>query len=305
VVRIIVPAGWKSSDDVLVEAFKALGCERWGGASVNGWSKISDFLRCEYRYYLKHIKGLTCSSVLSDSSPALEIGSYGHAALAAHYAGLLPDDRYPGFRDNCPTPEALLVALDAAGAEPMALQEARTVWAGYTEHWGNDGWTPMAVEMPAGDDGLHTCRYDLIASVADDIHDGIWAVDHKLLSPKANPDLYALDGEILGEALCWQLSNLDGTFGPLAGVCINVLFKGKPPKGMQPYFRRWFPLDEELIRDFARNRMYWQARVNTCLKMDRFSKSHYGCVARYDTCLFWDHCATLDASRLISREKQP
>jgi hypothetical protein len=303
VARIVIPAGWKTSEEVLVEAFKALGCERWGGPTDNGWSKLSDFLRCPYRYYLKHVKGLTSASLLSESSGAQDIGSYTHAALAAYYAAPLPNSRYPGWRPNCPTPEAIFAALETAGAEPMALQEAREVWAGYIDHWGDDGWSPMAVEMWAGDMAVHTCRYDLIASVEDGVHDGIWAVDHKTLSPKAEIGNYELDGEILGEALCWEIQKLEAIFGPLAGVCINVLFKGKPPKGMRPYYRKWFPLNEALVTDFVHNREIWQAQRETCARTGRFPKSHYGCVARYDRCLFWDHCSTLSESALTPRVK--
>ena len=302
--RIIVPMGWKSSEAVLEEAFKALGCERWGGASDNGWSKIGDLQRCAYRYYLRHVLNLTSSSIGGDDSTPMSVGGFGHVALAAHYAALLPDNRYPGFRINCPTPEAVLAALDKAGAEPLALQEARTVWSGYIDHWGNDGWTPMAVEMSAGDEKVHTCRYDLVASVEDGVHDGIWVVDHKLLTSKADLDAYQLDGEILGEALCWELSNLNDVFGPLAGVCINALFKGKPVKGRAPYFRRWFPFDAELVRDFARSRAFWQSSIHTFTKLNLWPKSHNGCIARYfDTCLFWDHCATLSPSSLTPRVK--
>ena len=302
--RIIVPAGWKSSEAVLDEAFKALNCERWGGASNNGWSKIGDLQRCAYRYYLKHVCGLTTAATGGDDSAPMSVGSFGHVALAAHYAALLPDSRYPGFRADCPTPEAIFAALDSVGADPLALQEAHTVWSGYTEHWGDDGWTPMAVEMPAGDEKLHTCRYDLVASVEDGIHDGLWAVDHKLLTSKADVDLYLLEGEILGEALCWRLSGLDDVFGPLAGVCINVLFKGKPVKGRPAYFRRWFPLNEELVNDFEQNRRFWQSQIQSFTKLNLWPKSHNGCVARYfDTCLFWDHCATLSPSLLTPRTK--
>jgi len=303
VARIVLPAGYKSSEEVLVEAFKALGCERWGGASENGWSKISDLLRCPYRYYLRHVKGLTSSAISGEASAPMEIGSYGHVVLAAYYAGMLPDDRYPGFRDNCPTPDEVLAALDAAGADPMSLAEARTTWEGYIDHWGDDGLAPMAVEVPSGDVRLHTCRYDLIADVADGMHDGIWAIDHKFLTPKANVDLYQLDGEIIGEALCWEVSKLDEIYGPLAGVCVNILFKGKPPRGLSPYLRRWFPLDEALVASFGRDRMFWQAQVNTFTKMGHFPRSHFGCVSRYfDTCLFWDHCSTLSDASLMLRK---
>ncbi len=287
---------------MLADAFKALGIERWGGASDNGWSKISDLLRCPYRYYLKHVKGLQSPSV-TDGSTAMEIGSYAHAALAAYYAAQLPDDRYPGFRVACPTPEAVLDALGAAGAEAEALFKAREVWAGYVDFHGDDGVTAMGVEVPAGNIDLHTCRYDLIADVQDGCHDGVWAFDHKVVSKRTDLELYLLDGEIMGEALCWDLSGLAETFGPITGVCINALIK-EPARGQPPYARRWFPLNEDLIRDFGSNRIFWQSQLAMYKKLGRFPKSHYGCPGRYygtDVCQFWDHCATLDPSKLVPR----
>lgn len=307
VARIVVGA-LKPTEQVLEDAFKALGCERWGGASSNGWSKIGDFLRCPYRYYLKHERGMLAAGLLvDDSTSAQDTGSFAHVMLAAHYAGMLPDDRYPGFRVNCPTPEQVDAALSAAGAEVEALQKAREVWEGYLDFYGEDGWAPMAVEMPAGLPEFHTCRYDVIVSVEDGIHDGIWEADHKILSPKSEVENYELDGEILGQMLAWKLSGLASVFGPLEGVCVNVLYKGKMPKGRAPYLRRWFRYDEAAVKDFGRQRLYWQDSVER-LRMQKgpivfWPKSHYGCIGHYfDRCGFWDHCASLNDSLLVSKD---
>jgi hypothetical protein len=299
VARIVLSPG-RSAEEVLDAAFASLGIKRWGGMTGNGWSVLSDLLRCPYRYYLKREAHLQSIHLTADSSFAQDIGSYGHAILAAYYAGFLPDSRYPGYRHPCPTPEQMIDALNNAGADPMALAVARECWEGYVDHWGEDGLTPMAVEMLAGDEAIHTCRYDLIANVADGIHDGVWALDYKFLSQSANPDHYELNGEIIGEALAWELGNLTGMFGPLVGVCINVLFKGKTKR---PYFRRWFPFKPEIIADFRKSRLHWKCAIEGYRIAGYWPKNHYGCVAHFDdACQFFDHCRTLDNSHLMKKE---
>jgi hypothetical protein len=309
VARIVVPSGFglKPNDEVIAEAFKALGCERWGGASINGWSRVGDLMRCPYRYWLKHIRQVVPATIQSDSTSAQDIGSLSHVLLASYYAGRLPDARYPGFRVNCPTPDAVAEALRVAGADPLSLQKARELWSGYIDHHGEDGWTPMAVEMPAGRPEFHTCRYDLIVHVEDGIHDGIWNVDHKNLSPKADIENYALDGEILGQMLCWKLEGLDAVFGPLEGTCINVLFKDKPPRGMQPYYRRWFRFDPALIRDFGKQRLWWEEWARDRIaRSEFFPKSHRGCIEKFDNkCFYWEHCASLSEEQLVQPKPRP
>lgn len=293
VTRVQVPLGLKPAEQVLNEAFQLLGCEPWGGPSQNGWSKVSDYLRCPYRYYLKHLVEARAQGVAA-ASAAQDIGSFVHAILAAHYASFLVDERYPGFRPRCPSVENLIVALKTCGAEPLALGKAEHLWWPYLDRWAEDGFGPLAVEMPVGDPELHTSRYDLVVDVLDGLHDGVWICEHKTLSPSTDVEIYQLDGEILGECLSWRLSHLDDMFGPLLGVCLNVLVKSATPT----YRRLWWPVNWDLVNDFGRNRMHWQATINARTKQNIFPKSHYGCAARFDRCLFWDHCSTLSPSFL-------
>lgn len=292
---VVMPVGLKSAEQVLNEAFALLGCERWGGASEDGWSKISDLLRCPYRYYLKHVRRV-CSTEMGASSKAQDTGSFTHALLAAYYAGQLSFSLYPGYREKCPTPEQVIEALRACGAEVEALTEAERLWSGYLDFWGDDGLRPVAVEMPAGDAAVHTSRYDLVALVEDGIHDGLWVFDHKTTIPSVDLDQWQLDGEILGEALSWELSEESTWFfdEPLRGICINVLFKGKFPK----YQRLWQPIRFEVVNDFAAHRRYWRATAEIYQRLNYWPRSHYGCRARYDKCAFWDHCLTLSDSFL-------
>jgi hypothetical protein len=295
-VRIQLPSS-KSVEQVLRDAFALLKCEGWGGASENGWSHLQDYLRCPYRYYLKRIAKVGATTV-ADSSESQDIGVFGHVILAAHYARQLPDKRYPGWRANCPTPAQMIEALGSCGAESWALSEATRLWDGYVDHWGEDGFIPMAVEMPVGQLDLHTSRYDLVVYVQDGIHDGFWVGEHKFLSPSSDLENYNLDGEILGECLSWRLSNLDDVFGPLQGVCVNVCLKSKAPN----YRRLWLPVDWDRVLDYELNRRRWNKERAARVESGVFPRSFYGCTARFDRCLFWDHCSTLSPSFLVRKE---
>jgi hypothetical protein len=308
IVIVNMLAGLKSAEVVLRDAFLALGCERWGGASDNGWSKLSDFLRCPYRYHLKHMRRVK-ASLAAASSPAQDVGSFVHALLAAYYAGKLPapfaDENgqlvtYPGWQANAPTLEALLVALREAGAEAAALALATRLWEGYIEHWGEDGIQPVAVEMGVGDPEFHTSRYDMVFSVVDGVHDGLWIGEHKTASPATDMESWQLDGEILGEELSWDLSKLSDMFGaPLRGICINVLLKTKVPA----YRRLWQPVRPKLIAEFTKQRMHWNSMIAFYKRNGLWPKSSYGCIAKFGKCSYWDHCLSLSDSFLVPIEE--
>jgi hypothetical protein len=204
---------------------------------------------------------------------------------------------YPGYRDPCPTPEQVLAAMRQAGAEVEALQLTAALWSGYVDHWGEDGIQPIAVEMIAGDPEFHTSRYDLVFSVVDGIHDGLWIGEHKTASPPADLELWRLDGEVVGECLSWELSQLSDVFGePLRGVCINALIKSKVPS----YKRLWIPVNWNLVNDFREQRRFWNSTIHLNRKLGMWPKSYYGCKSRYDQCLFWDHCLSLSNACLVA-----
>jgi hypothetical protein len=239
---------------------------------------------------------------LPSESPALAVGSYTHAILAAHYARQLPDARYPGFRPNCPSPDDVIAALTNAGADLPALQVAERLWSGYQDKWGDDGWQPVAVEMPVGNPLLHTARFDMLVHVDDGTwRNGLWICEHKSASPASDLEMFQLDGEIMGEMMAFKMDNLEDVFGArLAGVVVNALVKSKTPA----YHRLWIPVNWELVNDFAKNRGQLQADINFRKKSGLWIKNHYGCTSRYDKCMFWEHCRTLNDSMLSAAPKK-
>lgn len=291
---IDVPRLPRTADIVLREAFASFDCPSLGGPSERGWSSQADFLRCPYRYQLKHIRHMRPRD-MDNKSKNLDIGSYTHAALAVHYAALLPEG-YPGQHPNVPSADDLFAAVDARGGSIEALSEARRLFDGYIENYSQDTFVmPVAVEMPVGDVHIHTSRLDLVTWVEDGIHDGLWICDHKTASSHSDFEAWAHDGEILGEMYSWRLSQLDGTFGaPASGVCINVLVKTRVPT----FQRLWLTFRPEQIDEYAKHQAHWRTMVDFYNRSGYWPKSMYGCAAKFGRCRFWQHCCALDDSYL-------
>jgi hypothetical protein len=295
-VLIQVPGGGRSLDAIIAEACKVVGIVPWGGPSVDGWSKQSDMLRCPYRFYLKHIRGVGPCAV-TDTGNSLDIGSVCHLLLAARYAALLPDDRYPGWQPVTVDPTVLLRALETAGLPLTVSSEVERLYDGYAEKYGAETLQPVAVEMPVGIAKRHTSRYDLVAFVEDGIHDGLWVVEHKTMSASSDIDDFRFDGEILGEMLSWELSELTAFFGaPLNGVCINALVKAK---SVPRYQRLWLSCNPRDIAAYEANRILWIKQERFYREQNIWPKSLYGCKAGFRHCRFWEHCRTLDDSKLV------
>jgi hypothetical protein len=289
-------------DAIIREACSSLGIEPWGGPSEDGWSKHADFLRCPYRFYLKHVAGM--GPLVVGEGPggdALDVGSCVHLLLACHYARMLPDERYPGFRPNCPDPETLLKAMIDAHLPLATASEVERLYGGYAEHYASETIEPMAVEMGVGVVGAHTARYDLVFYIEDGLHDGLWVGEHKTASPSTDLEEFRYDGEVLGEMFAARLQSPIDIFGmPLNGVCINALVKAK---GLPRYQRLWITFPQSLINEFGTNRGYWGQQMLACEKRNLWPKNLYGCRSRYRRCRFWEHCRTQDPTRLVKLEK--
>jgi hypothetical protein len=296
-VRVQAPGLGPSVETIIRTACMSLGLEPWGGPSEDGWSKHRDFLRCPYRYYLKHVRRVG-PLVVAVTAPGLDVGSVSHLILACHYARKLPDDRYPGFRVNCPEPLQLLEALKDAGLPMQIAMEAERLYEGYVEKYVDD-FTPVAVEMSHGVIGIHTCRYDVVGYIEDGLHDGLWIVEHKNLSERADVEDYRFDGEVLGEVYAEQLRHVDDIFGMRPnGACLNALIKAKIPR----YQRLWLSFPPSILNEYADNRGRWGQQIVECTRRGVWPKNLYGCKSSFRRCRFWDHCRSQDESQLVLTE---
>ncbi len=162
---------------------------------------------------------------------------------------------------------------------------------GYFNRYNNpstEGIQPLAIELGAGVEGIHTCRYDMLAS----INGGTWIVEHKTASRESRDVIESWwnDGEIIGEVYGYKLSGLEKVYGPLVGVLVNIVIKTKEPK-----FRRVeVVIPDSLVDRYARDRQYWAVARDTARQTANWPRKLQGCISRYDTCTFWDHCRNAD-----------
>jgi hypothetical protein len=279
-------------DEVLTRALKQFGCVPPGGRSGDGWSGISDLQRCAYRYYLRsELAAVPTGATFATGGP-LEIGSYTHAFMAAHYIRFLPEG-YPGWQKGFPGPMELIEACEQERVDIAAFEEAKRLMYGYLEHYTADELQPVAVEYEAGIRGVHTCRYD--ALVWKD--GGLWDLETKTMAPTtaSRADAFEgwyLDGEVVGQVYAWKLSQLQERFGaPLSGVIINGLIKSRVPE-----FRRIeVVVPEKVVEAYARDRQFWSQQREHFRRTGYWPKSLYGCRSVYDRCYYFAHCRDEDA----------
>lgn len=290
----------KSIEQCIAEAYASFNVPSLGGASKDGWSKISDFQRCPYRYWALHEKEQLETIRIAPKPAALELGALYHAMLACHYAGSCkPLEHTRNVYDAYPTALELVNRVESLGGDKAIVAEATRLYLAYFNHYGNphdEGLTPLAVELGAGIEGVHTCRFDLLA----ERDKGVWIIEHKTASRETRDVLESwwLDGEIIGEVYGYKLSGLESVWGPLVGVCVNIVIKTQTPK-----FRRVdVVIPDSLLERYAEDRKYWTALRKASACDNQWPRKLQGCIGRYDTCQLWDHCR--DAEQTDSERLQ-
>ncbi len=286
-------ANQKSIQQCIDEAYASFNVPSLGGASTDGWSKMSDFQRCPYRYWYFHERDKSSDVVEIGPKPvSLELGALFHAMLAGHYIGSCAAGKYA---ESYPTALELINRIVNLGGDAAICAEAERLYIAYFNHYGNpvnEGFKPLAIELPAGVEGVHTCRFDMLA----EINGQTWIVEHKTASRETRDVLESwwLDGEIIGEVYGYKLSGLEKVYGPLAGVLVNVVIKTNVPK-----FRRMeVVIPDNLLERYAMDRQYWAMERQSMRDQtpSEWPRKHQGCIGRYDTCQLWDHCRDADAT---------
>lgn len=283
------------------KAYESFGVPPLGGASQDGWSKMADFQRCPYRYWAMHEQPKDSGLIPMGGTPvALELGALFHALLACHYIGSCPTGAYS---ENYPTAFELINRMRSLGANETIMAEGERLYIAYFNHYSNphaEGISPLAIELPAGTEGIHTCRFDML-SHHDGNTSGVWIDEHKTASRETRDVLESWwnDGEIIGEVYGYKLSGLEAVYGPLIGVSVNIVIKTKEPK-----FRRVeVVIPDSLVERYANDRAYWAGDRKAMHRAGAFPRKLAGCIGRYDMCSLWDHCReaeTTDSGRMMS-----
>lgn len=295
-----------SVNEAVDKAFASFGIAPLGGASADGWSKTSDLQRCAYRFYLRHERQLDIDPDMRSraSSGALEVGGLVHICLALHYGRMLPEG-YPGWRKNQISPFEFMDRVIEMGAESNFVNEALRIYSGYAEHYGYEtDIRPVAIEYAAGQPGIHTCRFDMLAwwDGGGTSPPGLWNFEAKTTSRETSDVLegWWLDGEIVGQHYVFQKFGLEKIFhAPLQGTVINLMIKNHPPR----YRRLEIVQAPVVIESYALDRAYWQTYRDHCRNTGNWPRSLAGCMNRYGPCEYWSHCRDMNNNYLVPIKK--
>jgi hypothetical protein len=293
---VLIPESpYISTEWALEEIFKAAGVPRLGGASGDrGWSSISTFQRCPYLWKMRY-QGAQRRS--RDGNPLerkpksepLEIGTILHTFQAITLAKQI-DSSYPL------EPDAVRDALIDLLVTPEYVHES---WRIITAYWANyrrdhEEWVPLAVEHHLVDPKTgESCRIDAIMWQERPLPGrpaGTYLVDHKSAARFDYATLHAWknDGEIIGLVDLYDRLKVEKRFGPLRGVCINILGKQKDIQ----FHREWVFPKRSLIIDHRRSLRVWSAAIDTAKAASHFPRARNGCRVGFGSlCDFHDHCA--------------
>ncbi len=192
------------------------------------------------------------------------------------------------------------------GPAGAVIAEAMRLFDAHTEHYGSEfpeDVEPLAVEWWARHKATgYTCRYDMIGKMgpADpDVLSGklkagdIVAFERKTAAwlSAAVLDGWALEGEVLGEILCWKSSGCEKTFGPLAAVVVDIVTKSTTKKHPKPDFKRVI-VDVETAQAKAHERgiRCTQAEIATWRAHNCFPQRFAACFDRWGKCGLYDAC---------------
>lgn len=251
-----------------------LGLEPIGGPSGNGWSSLSTFMACPYKYKMTEVGEHPTEDYLEVGGLFHELRAYTRKALldggsfdAQQYCSALLDER----------------------VNPTNVHEARRLFTAYSSRYENDYLSPISIEKKFVIDKLgHTCRYDEIAvatSNSDGFPEGAWIVECKTASRRR--DHWDNDGEILGEMLGWKYNRLDAKYGKLNGVLIDLVVKTRVPE----FHRIAVPVNLRRLAMHARDLAAAEMEREACKAKNVWPRRRNSCLAHYKPCTFYDHCA--------------
>lgn len=282
---VSIKSAFVPGDEATAIIFDNAGVPRLGGASGDrGWSSMSTFQRCPYLWKRRY---LMARPVAEGPGPAArEVGSLIHTFLALYYQQII-DSTYPLGPDECKD------RLLAGFVTPDHVHEAWRLYEAYRAYYLHDDFVPLAVEFHLVDPTTgRSCRYDLICRLdkpKPGLLPGTYIMDHKSTSRFDNATLsqWRNDGELIGQWELYEKLKLEKRFGPLQGLCANLIGKQKDPK----FERAWIRPSDALLRDHKRSLAIWSARLDLAKAATDFPRARANCVTRFGLCDQFDHCA--------------
>lgn len=185
---------------------------------------------------------------------------------------------------------------------------AEKAFDAHTAEWGSrEDMTPLAIEWLARHPLTgYTCRYDAIMRLGPNdplviAHSydkeptlfkegGVVVMERKTAAwlGEAAIDGWTLDGEILGEIMCWKASGCEKKFGPLAGVIIDIVSKGKKTD----FHRMEIPVAPGNVKLHEKWLRWTDGQVQLWRATGAFPKHFNSCWGRYGRCPEWHACVS-------------
>jgi hypothetical protein len=287
--------------------------ERLGGPSEWGNSRWKDFIQCPWKYYIKHVKGLSVAvnhPRYVDLMKNLWVGGLYHECRARYYIENLKhfDSRgerisetlQPEIDEACS--HAMFDIVDkAAEIQPTVATEARRILMGWMTlsgpgTRGDDRNSTMYVEnlLETSVDGFpYTCRIDRV--LWDDALGGAIIQEHKTASWYSDSLLaaYRTDPQILGQIYLWENSELAKVHGPLVAFEVDIAIKTK----QREYHKERVPVNREAVRDWARCMRSEWALLQGCLATDVWPRRRANCFLWARACELQESCTECAGER--------
>lgn len=309
-------------DEAVDSIFKVWGWPLIGGPSGRGWSYYSTAGRCG-QLFKKSYDVAVNQTTRKIHVDYLQIGALFHVLEGLYYGGglgnayVLPSGadgrcgglasdllKLPGRRNRFRVPSTaaddLLAGLKALCEDDTMLspdigvvQVAEQIFDRHTMWWDHrEDVTPLGVEVFAAHPTLgYTCRYDLIGRVGKDdpmLPTGVVAFEKKSAAwiDQKYIDGWNLDGEVLGQFLCWEPSGMAELFGPLTAIVVDIVGKGKTPDCQRVVLPPTLPA----VKQHEKWIRWQQAEINLWRASNTYPQRFMNCRNQYGICTEFENC---------------
>jgi hypothetical protein len=294
-----------------------------GGPSGRGWSYYSVAGRCAQLFRRTYDVPAELATKKVHGSP-LQIGALFHTLEALYYGaglgeayvlpemggtgragGLVSEElKLAGRRKRWQVPPTAaddflralrrLIDSEAPSPDPAVVNEAERLFDLHTNWWGDrEDVTPLGVEVFARHPQLgYTCRYDMIGRVGPNdpvLPKGVVIFEKKCAKWINEQYLsgWSMDGEILGQLLCWKVSGMEEMFGPLEAIVIDIVSKAKTPDCRRVVLPPTLPS----VATHAKWVRWLDAEIQMWRATGAYPQRFGNCWGRYGLCEEFGNCA--------------
>jgi len=181
------------------------------------------------------------------------------------------------------------------GPHPNIVLAAERLFDAHANYWGSgkEDVEPLAIEWYAEHPQIgYTCRYDMIGQVGPNDPNcppGVVIFERKSAAWINEQMLegWMMDGEVLGQILCWKASGCEERFGKLSAVVVDITSKGKVTEHRRVIIPPTTPAVD------AHGRWVQMTRANIALwrATGVYAQNFGNCFTRYGRCSQWTNCA--------------